>query len=236
MNFIRIAACVVLATPLALFAEPSGGRNGRPGGGGPPHSTTGRSDGSSRDDRAGRANKEDMEQFREKMEKFCKDHAPRRWAALEGDKSPMRFGGMYFRFRGLVMLENQDPELYKIKVRQIEIDDEEYGLMKEIRDARRTSDSDAINSKTAKLRDLSQEYIASRIDERKHRIVSLQKSIEKEKNLLASDEQNKDALIAERVEAILSDTPSRSRSHDAEGAGTPPQPQAGDAPPIVGKP
>jgi hypothetical protein len=176
-----------------------------------------------------------MEQFREKMENFCREHAPKRWAALGADKSPMRFGGMYFRFRGLMMLENQDPELYKIKVRQIEIDDEEYGLMKEIREARKNSNSDVINSATAKLRDLSKEYIASRIDERSHRIVSLQKSIDKEKAQLASDKQNQAALIAERVESILNDTPSRSRSHETDGAaGAPPQP--GDSPPVVGNP
>jgi hypothetical protein len=235
MKFLRIAACALLATPLALFAEPNGGRsNGRPGGGGPSHSTTGRSDGSSRDDRAGRASKEDMEQFREKMENFCREHAPKRWAALEADKSPMRFGGMYFRFRGLMMLENQDKELYKIKVRQIEIDDEEYGLMKEIREARRDNNNDVINADTARLRDLSKEYIASRIDERSHRIISLQKSIDREQSLLASDKQNKDALIADRVESILNDTPSRSRSRDAGDAPT--QPASGDAPPAPGNP
>ena len=235
MKFFRIAACVLLATPLALFAEPNGsGRPPglRPGGGGPSRSTTGRTDDRSRGER----NREDMDQFREKMEKFCKEHAPRRWAALEetarGDKSPARFGGMYFRFRGLMMLENQDPELYKIKVRQIEIDDEEYGLMKEIREARRTSDKELIANNTAKLRDLSKEYIASRINERSHRIISLQKSIDKEKSQLASDEQNKDALIAERVESILNDTPTRSRGHDTDA---PPQSGA-DAPPTVGNP
>jgi hypothetical protein len=164
------------------------------------------------------------------MEAFCKEHAPKRWEALGGDKNPMKFGGMYFRFRGLMMIENQDPELYKIKVRQIEIDDEEYGLMKDIREARKSSNTDVINSDTAKLRDLSKEYIASRINERSHRIISLQKSIDREKSLLASDEQNKDALIADRVESILNDTPSRSRSHDADGAGPSPQPAGGDAP------
>lgn len=237
MKLFRLAACALLATPLALFAEPNGGRpSGRPGGGGPAHSTTGRSDGNSRDDRASRGerNKEDMEQFREKMEAFCKEHAPKRWEALGGDKNPMKFGGMYFRFRGLVMLENQDPELYKIKVRQIEIDDEEYGLMKEIREARRTNNNDLITADTARLRDLSKEYIASRIDERSHRIISLQKSIDREKSLLASDKQNKDALIADRVESILNDTPSRSRSHDAGDA--PSQPAGGDASPGVGNP
>jgi len=66
------------------------------------------------------------------MEKFCKEHAPKRWAAMGGDKNPMKFGGMYFRFRGLMMLEKQDKALYDIKVRQIEIEDEEYGLMKEV--------------------------------------------------------------------------------------------------------
>jgi hypothetical protein len=237
MKLFRLAACALLATPLALFAQSNGGRPmGRPGGGGgPAHSTTGRSDGGgSRDDRGARGerNKEDMEQFREKMEAFCKEHAPRRWEALGGDKNPMKFGGMYFRFRGLVMLENQDPELYKIKVRQIEIDDEEYGLMKEIREARRTDNNDVINADTARLRDLSREYIASRINERSHRIISLQKSIDREKSLLASDVQNKDALIADRVESILNDTPSRSRSHDD----APAPPAGGDAPPAPGNP
>jgi len=237
MKLIRLAACALLATPLALFAQSNGSRpSGRPGGGGgPSHSTTGRSDGSSRDDRGGgRGNKEDMEQFREKMEVFCREHAPKRWAALEADKSPMRFGGMYFRFRGLMMLENQDKELYKIKVRQIEIEDEEYGLMKEIREARKTANTDLINADTARLRDLSKEYIASRISERSHRIISLQKSIDREKSLLASDEQNKDALIADRVESILNDTPSRSRSRDAGDAPAPPA--GGDAPPAPGNP
>src|SRR5438874_1919989 len=155
MKCFRVAACALLAAPLWLLAEPGGPRaNLHPGGGGGPRSTTGRSDGSSRDgiprdgggsgggERGprGERNKEDLDQIREKMQEFCKKHSPRRWAALEenahGDKNPLRYGGMFFRFRGLVMLENQDPALYDIKVKQIEIEDEEYGLMKEVREAR----------------------------------------------------------------------------------------------------
>jgi hypothetical protein len=245
MKFIRLAACAVLATPLVLFAEQGGPRPIPRQGGGPSHSTTGRTDGASRDggDRGGprgERNKEDMEQVREKMEAFCKEHAPKRWAALEAsarnDKSPMKFGGMYFRFRGLMMIEKQDKALYDIKVRQIEIEDEEYGLMKEVRTARDKPDTAEIDRLTARLRDLSQEYISSRINERTHRIVGLEKTIEAERSGLAADQQNKAKLIADRVESILSDTPpaSRSRSRDGEGATAPPP--AGDNAPAIGNP
>lgn len=231
MKFIRLAACAVLATPLVLFAEPGAPRPSPRPGGGPPHSTTGRSDGASRE-----RNKEDMELFREKMEKFCKDHAPQRWAAMGGDKNPMKFGGMYFRFRGLTVLEKQDKALYDIKVRQIEIDDEEYGLMKDVRALREKPDAAELDRLTVKLRDLSKEYIASRIDERTHRIASLQKTIEAEKTALAADQLNQGKLIADRVEAILNDTPPASRSRSREGEGPTTQPPAGESAPVIGNP
>src|SRR2546429_9328005 len=87
MKCFRLAACALLAVPLWLFAEPGSPRpiphpGGGGGGGGPSRSTTGRSgDGGPRTER----NKEDLEQFREKMQELCKKHSPRRWAALEGN-------------------------------------------------------------------------------------------------------------------------------------------------------
>src|SRR6266498_2807637 len=81
MKCFRLAACALLAAPLWLLAEPGGPRPiPHPGGGGP-RSTTGRSgdggprDGSPRDGERGSRgdrNKEDLEQFREKMQEFCK--------------------------------------------------------------------------------------------------------------------------------------------------------------------
>ncbi len=188
------------------------------GGGGPSRSTTGRSgDGGPRGDR----NKEDLELVREKMQEFCKKHSPRRWAALEenahGDKNPLKYGGMFFRFRGLVMLENQDPDLYEIKVKQIEIEDEEYGLMKDIREARKTEDSAKIDEITLKLRELSAKYVSSRIDEHAHRITNLEKAIKSEQNALAYDKDKQQALIDERVKALLSDNPKPSRTHGGGG-------------------
>lgn len=231
MKLIRVAACALLATPLVLLADQPGNRSSQRNGGGNGggmRSTTGRSDG---DRGRGERNREDLEQFREKMEEFCKEHAPRRWAAMQEDKNAMRFSGMYFRFRGLLMLKNQDRELYMIKVRQIEIDDEEYGLMKEMREARKSSNDAEIKRITGRLNELSTEYISSRINERTHRIAGLERALATEKSQLASDQQNKDVLIKERLDGILSDTPSRSRSHEGEGAAPP----AGAAP-VVGDP
>jgi hypothetical protein len=237
IKYFRLAACALLAVPLWLFAEPGSPRPiphpGGGGGGGPSRSTTGRSgDGGVRGDR----NKEDLEQFREKMQEFCKKHSPRRWAALEenahGDKNPLKYGGMFFRFRGLMMLENQDPDLYEIKVKQIEIEDEEYGLMKDVREARKAEDAAKIEAITPKLRELSAKYIASRIDEHAHRITNLEKAIKSEQNALAYDKDKQQSLVEERVKALLSDNPKPSRGHGSGGSGNsapptdnePPQP------------
>jgi hypothetical protein len=117
------------------------------------------------------------------------------------------------------MLENQDPDLYEIKVKQIEIEDEEYGLMKDVREARKAEDAAKIDAITPKLRELSAKYIASRIDEHAHRITNLEKAIKSEQSALAYDKEKQQALVEERVKALLSDNPKPSRGHGSGGSG-----------------
>jgi len=243
MKILRLAACGLLAAPL-VFAEPP---NFKPGnhGNGSQRSTTGHSDGSTREggERAGRGerSREDVEQLRKRMQEFCEKHSPRRWAALQensgNDRNPWKFGGMFFRFRGLMMLENQDKPLYDIKVRQIEIDDEEYGLLKDLRAARASADKAEIDRITARLRELSTEYVASRIDERTHRIASLEKMLKSEQDALASEKSDQKALVDKRVESLLSDNPPHSHGHDKDASpGTPPPHSGPGAPPLADQP
>jgi hypothetical protein len=228
MKLLRIAACGLLAAPLVL-AEPPDFKSGAHGGGS--RSTTGRTDGASRDgapreggERGGRGerSREDLDQLRKRMQEFCEKHSPRRWAALQqsskSDRNPWKFGGMFFRFRGLMMLENQDKPLYDIKVRQIEIDDEEYGLLKDLRAARAADNKGEIDHITDRLRDLSKEYVASRIDERTHRIASLEKALKSEKATLASETSDQKSLVEKRLESMLSDNPPHSHGHDNDDA------------------
>ena len=239
MKSLRIAACVLLAAPLVLFADPTGFRPGSRGNG-TSRSTTGRSgDGIAREggERGGRS-REDFEQLRKRMQDFCEKHSPRRWAALQenGDRNPMKFGGMFFRFRGLMMIENQDKALYDIKVRQIEIDDEEYGLLKDLRAARAADNKDEIERITKKLRELSTEYVASRINERTHRIASLEKTLKAEQETLASELSDQKGLVDKRLESLLSDKP-HEHGHEKDAPPGPPPPQPGEsAPPLVGHP
>jgi hypothetical protein len=184
----------------------------------------------------GEHSREDFEQLRKRMQEFCEKHSPRRWAALEekapGERNMMKFGGMFFRFRGLMMLENQDKPLYEIKVRQIEIDDEEYGLLKDLRTARAADNKAEIDRITQRLKGLSKEYIASRIDERTHRIASLEKMLKSEKEALASEKSDQQALVDKRVESLLSDNPPHSHGHDKDAppGSPPPHPGPGLAP------
>jgi len=229
MKFLRLAACGLLAAPLVLFADPNVFKPGSRGGNGGRSATTGRSaDGGERSSR-GEHSREDFEQLRKRMQEFCEKHSPRRWAELE-EKSKggnmMKFGGMFFRFRGLTMLENQDKPLYDIKVRQIEIDDEEYGLLKDLRAARAAENNEEIGNITKRLRELSTEYVASRIDERTHRIASLEKALKAEQQTLTTELSDQKALVDKRLDMLLSDTPHH--SHDGDGSSQPRSPHAGD--------
>jgi hypothetical protein len=240
MKLLRLAACGLLAAPLA-FADPGNFKPGSRGGGA--RTTTGRTDGPSREggERSGRGerSREDFEQLRKRMQEFCEKHSPRRWAALQespGGGNPMKFGGMFFRFRGLMMLENQDKALYDIKVRQIEIDDEEFGLLKDLRTARAADNKGEVERITARLRDLSKEYVASRIDERTHRIASLEKMLKSEQEALASEKNDQDALVEKRVESLLSDTPTHGHGRDSGAPSGPPGHSGPGAPPLADQP
>jgi hypothetical protein len=202
------AACTV-----AAFADPSAGnrgngggrgfdRGGEKGGGGGERGGPGGWQGP-----GGDWNSEQAKQFRAEVEKFCEAHSPNRWADLKGalssERKPSRLGGMTLRYAGLKQLQKEDPKLYDIKVKQIEIEDAEYGLLKQLK----TSEDEHRNTEElrAKLRAKSLEYVAQRLEERNHRIERLKELVQKEQDKLANDQKDKDKLTDDRVKEMIAE-------------------------------
>jgi hypothetical protein len=224
---IALLSAALLAVPAAIVVgDPGGGGQRGPHPMGPGHPTTDRAmapgerpgfmdrdHGPMRGGDRGGGGMAEFDKFREDLQQFLIKHSPNRWAAMNdsarggGGGSPVKFGGMFFRYRGLVVLKNEDPELYDIKVRQIEIEDQEFGLMRQLREAKKDDKAEDVDRITKELRKYADEYVTKRFEERTRRVAKLEKVLADEKAALASERDRKDALIGQHVEAVLHDQP-----------------------------
>jgi hypothetical protein len=189
----------------------------------------------------------EYDKFRDELQEFLKLHSPNRWAAMNdsarnGGGAPVKFGGMFFRYGGLLALKKDDAELYDIKVRQIEIEDKEFGLTRDLREAKRADKADDVTRINADLRKLADEYVTKRFEERTHRVAKLEKALADEKSALTAEQGRKDALIEQHIDAVQHNQPTHRGfgpgpgGHDGPG-NVPPPPAANkdtdkdDAPP-----
>lgn len=208
---ITLAASCAAAVAVAVFADPSNGRR----------SERGQGTGGERVDRGDRGdrdhgpggwqgqgpdwNSEQFKQFREQLEKFCEKHSPNRWNDLKNvSNRSSRVGGMAMRFAGLKQLQKEDQTLYDIKVKLIEIEDQEYGLLKDLKTAEKDN-PDNVKALQAQLQAKSQEYIAQRLLERSHRLAKLNEFLKSEQKKLDADQHDQDKQTEERVKQMIAE-------------------------------
>lgn len=231
MKALLITSCLALAIPAFLYADQN-----TPGPK-PPHSGSSRGPGagSSGSGRGwGEMNREEWEQYREKVMAFIKENSPNRFEAMEkgsGDRNQLRMS-MFFKFRGLMMLKTEDPGLYDIKVKQIRVEDDEFALTEKLKEARKNENTAEIDSLKGSLAKVSAQYIALKIDERKQRIENLRKLTEAEQAALSYDQKNTEQLVNDRVEALMKgESPRPPRRGDSRPERSSPDPRPANAAP-----
>jgi hypothetical protein len=143
----------------------------------------------------------EYQEFREQLKAFCVQHSPKRWQEFEeriqrGGRSGFR-GQMSLKFRELQALEKSDPALHAIKVRLIEVEDVEYGLITELKAA--ADDPKKAADLRAQLRDQDEKYVRLRFEERSHKIDRLAKLLDDERRKLADDRKDENRLVSERL-------------------------------------
>jgi hypothetical protein len=134
---------------------------------------------------------------------FMQAHSKERYNFIEG----MPDGKLKAHFKELatrdvvqvMRIQKEDPDLYRVSVTRIETEDQVFGLVAQYHKASPDQQDvikEKLKSKVAELVDIG-------IKERHLRLNSLQATVDKEKNQLAEDEENKVKLVDERVTAVL---------------------------------
>lgn len=135
---------------------------------------------------------------------FMREHAPNRWQAVQSlpDDGVVRRGVMGFivaRYRALQDVKKDDPKLYDVKLRQLAVEDELYGMVaSETTPEEREKHRDALRIATRKLLELN-------LAERELRIDRLRQSLSTEEQRLATDRAQLDTHVNGRLEAFINE-------------------------------
>lgn len=201
MHLTRITLVSLLfAVPLAVFGEPGASKQGpaHPGANG----TRVRPDG----ERGGRPNTEWWnEKFREELKEFCKTNSPNRWKEIEalpkGANKDAKIGAMGWQFHSLQLLKDQDSTLFDLKVKEIQAQDEEFGILQ-------NAEKVTPDELKSKLREKAKDYVALKQDERQHRIDRILVTVKNEQKELDKDKDKMNTLVEERIDMLIKQGPS----------------------------
>jgi hypothetical protein len=182
----------------------------------------------------------EYQEFREQLKAFCLQHSPKRWQEFEDRVQrggPRSFRGqMSAKFRELQALEKSDPALHAIKVRLIEVEDLEYGLVNDLKNVDR-ADEKRVADLRAQLREQDEKYVRLRFEERSHRIDRLARILEDEKRKLADDRKDTNRLVDDRLADLEKQGPDYFFRYpprpDATPASTPTAPPGGPSTPAA---
>ncbi len=133
---------------------------------------------------------------------FMRVHSPNRVKAMESlpEESAARRGVMAFvvaRYRALQALKDEDAQLYGLNVKQVEIEDELYGLLAP---ARAVGDREKIRER---IHDAVKRQIDTNLAERERRLNRLRESLQREERKLDTDRAQIDELTDARTNALV---------------------------------
>jgi hypothetical protein len=177
---------------------------------------------------------------KQKIIDFCKENSPNRWESIErwmkrqnaGDFRPPR-EKLILQLKHLMELEQFDPELYKLKVAQIRVEDEEFKFARDYRRAMANGETDLAKKARDGLRQPAMKAIELRLQERQLRLARLQQRLEEEKQRLAADMTAQTKLVDAHVEEVITNPPGGPPGLRRPAPGTSSQPAsapASDAP------
>lgn len=133
---------------------------------------------------------------------FMTEHSPNRVRAMEAlpESGASRRGVMAFvlaRYRALQAVKEEDPRLYDIKVKQVESEDELYGLLAP---TRTISERERMRDK---IRIATKAMIEQNIAEREHRLERLRQQLQREEQKVNADRSQMEARVDARAQVLI---------------------------------
>lgn len=135
-----------------------------------------------------------------------KQHSPNWWQRFEHlpENGPVRERmkrTMIETYRNLARIEQRDPQQYKREIRQLQLEDEIFGIGRELW---QTSGSSAnAEELKSKLRQRITELINLRITGREERLTRLTETLAKEREKLEADKRDRDTMVQRKFDAVL---------------------------------
>jgi len=131
---------------------------------------------------------------------FLSEHAPRRLKQIEsipGAPREVLKRSLVRGWRRVAELQSQSPELYATRVKEIELEDQVYGICFSLKHGR--GDKAQLQSE---LKNSVRNLFDAGLTERQQRIAILDKAIKAQRESLDSDTKRKDQLIEERYHIV----------------------------------
>ncbi len=152
---------------------------------------------------------------------FMKQHSPRRWE--EYLKLPQKHrqqrnlqGVLVRRWRLMQWVRNADSELYELQKSRWRVEDEVFGLTRDLRTASSTTDSQL----KQKLRERIGAMVDLRTRERNIRIARWEKQIAREREIMSREAVERDEIIRKRILAAERDAGHLGEEEPMDGATT----------------
>jgi hypothetical protein len=161
-----------------------------------------------------------------KLVGFIKENSPNRYLLLLR-QTPAPLPGSMVRFRllqrwlNLEQLQRNQPDLYAIRVDQFKAEDAMIGLVAEFRQARRHTDFGRVRDLKARIRAQAAKLVDLNLRDRQLRLKNIQAALSQQESQLAQDMLNRDKLVDERANQILSRTDRLSGFRDRTPASQP---------------
>jgi hypothetical protein len=136
------------------------------------------------------------------VERFMKEHSPRRIRRFEDvpeERKERLRQFMTRRFDGIQQSRVQDPTLYELRVKRIEIEDEIFDLGLELKDAER-GESQATR---AKLRAKLKELVENGLAERKHWLARAEQRVNTERDGIKRQEENLESFVDNQLRGMI---------------------------------
>jgi hypothetical protein len=136
---------------------------------------------------------------------FMTAHSPNRLQFINGlADGPLKFGmmkNMLQKEGNLARLDKDDPELAGIMTSRVELEDQVFGLASQFRNA----DPEQADQIRQTLREKVADLVDTNMKERELRIDRLKKALAEQEQNLATDEGQRDRLVADRLRGIINE-------------------------------
>jgi hypothetical protein len=135
-------------------------------------------------------------------EEFLKTNSPNRYKAYQklmasGGKHPFIQRGIVHGYLQVQLLKDQDPELYKMKIDELGLEDEMFGIVSDARKGGQPIDRESLRKQ---LRPVDHALIEKRKEEFQHRIQKMQQAVDNEKLHLDKLQTADAAAIENRID------------------------------------